>query len=115
MAKKTERPASTEPQGLFAELAALQGNAAGLNAESLDARLLWKVVQILALRGASIQIGTTRDRSAWSVQYWDGQYPVKNFFQTTDALNTSLAALVRADGKKELSEEWEEIVRSYGW
>lgn len=116
MAKKQE---STSAEGssseLFQRLAALKNPAGGMDIEQLDARLLWKVTTILAKRGASIQVGVTRDNSAWAVQYWDGKFPVKDYYRSTDEFNRSMAALVRADGGRGLSPEWEAIVSEYGW
>lgn len=100
---------------LFAARNKLMGQGGGLRPEELDARLLWRVVCILAMRQASIQIGVTKDGGAWAVQYWDGKVPVKEYFRSTEELNRSFAALIRAADGRNISEEWEEIVRSYGW
>lgn len=81
----------------------------------VDASLLWAVVILLASRKASIQIGVVRDGGAWAVQYWDGNYPVKEYFNSTDELNRSWAALLRAGYKNNLPPELEELVREYGW
>jgi len=101
--------------GLFQDRAKLMGSAGQVNADALDARLLWMVVGILASRCASIQLGVTRDGGAWAVQYWDGKLPVKEYFNSTDDLNRSFAALVRAAEGKGITPEWDEIVRGYGW
>jgi hypothetical protein len=100
---------------LFAQLAALQGSVGKLDIAALDARVLWKVVQILATRSASIQLGVTRDGGAWAVQYWDGKFPVKQYYSDTQELNRSLAAIIRVDGGKQIDPEWDAIVREYGW
>lgn len=110
---------ATQEEGLssslFADRARVTGQANGLDTSALDASLLFEVVQILAQRKASIQIGVTQDGTAWAIQYWDGKFPLKEYFRSTEELNRSWAALIRAAYGKNISPEWDEIVRSYGW
>nr|CRY95241.1 hypothetical protein [uncultured prokaryote] len=108
----------TEPtgsSGLFAERDALQGRKQGVDAAAIDARLLYWVVMLLADRKASIQIGVTRDGGAWAVQYWDGKYPVKEYFSDEGELNRSWAALLRAGYGKDVAPEIDKVLREYGW
>lgn len=116
MAKKKEDTSEAGlSSGLFDKLAKLTGDTGKVNAEELDARLLWMVVGILATRCASIQVGVTRDGGAWAVQYWDGKFPLKYYFRDTQEFNRQLAALIRSDKGRDVSNEWDEILRLYGW
>lgn len=105
----------TKQLSLWEEREQLVGTASTVVFEELDARLLWRVIQILAARGASIQIGVTRDQSAWAVQFWDGKIPVKDYYKSTYDFNRSLAALVKIADGREISEEWANIIQEYGW
>ena len=101
--------------GLFQERDSVLGKSTMLDIGMLDASLLWGVVVLLADRKASIQLGVTRDGGAWAVQYWDGTYPVKEYFNSTHELNRSLAALLRAGYRNNLPPDLEAIVKEYGW
>jgi len=113
--KKEATPEAGQSSELFQRLAALKGQTGSLDIEGIDARLLFKVVTILARRRASIQIGVTQDGSAWAVQYWDGKIPVKDYHRATADFNSSLAALIRAEYGNQLTPEWNEIIMEYGW
>lgn len=116
MAKsKAQQTVPGEPKGLLAELAGLRGGTTGLQVEELDGVVLWYAVVALARSHASLQIGLTKDGQSWSTQLWDGQYPIKDYFTTTEALNKHLAAVVRVRFRTDLPPEVEERVRSYGW
>lgn len=116
MAKaKSGEAASNEPHGLLGELARLRGNTAGIDPREIDGVMLWYAVVALAQSSTSIQIGLTKDKSSWATQLWQGQYPVKDYFSTTEALNKHLAALVRLGWKVGLPAEVEDRVRGYGW
>lgn len=106
---------SSEPTGLLAELAKLRGGSIGLVVEELDGLVLWYAVVALARTNASLQIGLTKDGQSWSVQLWDGQFPIKDYFASTQALNKHLAAIVRVRYGSGLEGEIEERVRGYGW
>lgn len=115
--KKKEAPRTPEggASDLFAKAQALQGKTGGVDPTELDPLLLWGVVVILAKRSASIQLGVTRDGSAWAVQFWDGKYPIKDYHNTTASLNRSLAALIRAEYGGGLDGEMEKRVSAHGW
>lgn len=115
--KKKENPTTEEgsPSELFTKLNHLTNSNGTVRGEDIDSRLLWMVVCILAARRASVQIGVTRDGSAWSVQYWDGKFPVKYYFNTTDELNRGFAALIRAAKGRDVDNELNEILMLYGW
>ncbi len=101
--------------GLGSELAALSGRASGLDVSALDGVLLWYAVMGLAKRGASFQIGVTKDRGSWATQVWEGQFPIKDYFNSTESLNHHLAALARVCWKKDVSADVEERIQSYGY
>ena len=86
-----------------------------LQYQVLDSRLLWGAVIILANRGASIQIGVTKDNSAWAVQFWDGKFPEKRYYKTTDELNHTLAAICRNGWHGTMPEMLETAIRENGW
>lgn len=115
--KKKEQGTSAAgiPSGLFQERDRLMGQNSALDIGMVDAALLWAVVVLLASKQASIQIGVTKDGGAWAVQYWDGQYPVKDYFKDTHQLNRSWAGLLRAGYGNNLPPDLEELVKEYGW
>jgi hypothetical protein len=116
MAKgKGEQTNPDEPSGLLAELQSLRGDTEGLAVEELDGIVLWYAVVALAKSGASIQLGVTKDGQSWACQLWEGKFPLKDYFTSTQALNKHLAAIVRVRYKKGLPSEVEERVREYGW
>jgi len=116
MANKKKDEPEARQSGLFAERAALMGQTTqGVVAADLDARLLYWVVCVLAERHASIQIGVTKDGGSYAVQYWDGVLPIKEYFSSSEQLNTSWAGLLRAAYKRSAPPEIEEVIRSYGW
>lgn len=115
MAKKDSTNEEGLSSGLFAARDQLMGNASGVEPAEVDAELLWYVVCTLAARKASIQIGVTKDGSSWSVQYWDGKVPVKEYFTSTAAMNRSWAALLRAAYKRDVSPELNKLIEAYGW
>lgn len=116
MAKKKEVQNARPDEGsLAAELATLRGNNGSLDIDALDPTILWLATTALARRRASISLGVTKDGGSWSLQLWDGSYPVKEYFRDTSELNRMLAALVRASYKNNVEPEVEQILQSYGW
>lgn len=115
MPAKKHTPEGDLSSGLFESLGRLEGTGGGVVPTDLDAALLWQVVQILFQRGASIQVGVTKDKSAWSVQFWDGKFPEKRYFRETYEFNRTLAAIVVVHFGKDITPEWREIVSVYGW
>lgn len=114
MTKKKETEGSASD--LFNARAAMQGHSPqGVQANELDARLLYWVVVLLATRRASIQIGVTKDGGSYAVQYWDGAVPIKEYFRSSEELNNSWAALLRAAYKRDAPDDMEEVIRAYGW
>lgn len=100
---------------LAASLRALQGTESTLDYEGLDSRLLYAATVALAQRSASITIGTTLAGDSWVVQVWDGKYPIKDYYRSTEALNKHLAALCRVLYGREVSSEMEGLIREYGY
>ena len=116
MSKRQDRPTPVNPQAsLVGALNELRGNVTALEVTAIDATMLWYAVTGLAGAGASIQIGLTKNRDSWACQMWEGQFPVKDYFSSTDALNKHLAALVRLTWRQRLPPEVEALVREYGW
>jgi len=112
--KEVTQEAGTSSE-LFKERDELLGLTGKINPEELDARLLYWVVVTLANRSASIQLGVTKDSSAWAVQYWDGKVPIKEYFNDTQSLNRSFAGLLRAAYRRDVSTEMDDVIRMYGW
>jgi len=115
VAGKGNPKGNADAPNIGAELAALTGRHNSLELGALDSRLLWLVVVALAERGANFTIGLTQAKDAWSVQIWEGKFPVKDYFRDTEALNRHLAALVRVCLKERVDAETEEVLRSYGY
>jgi hypothetical protein len=112
---KAQPPVPGDSEGLMAQLARLRGAQGGINPEEIDGVILWYAVVALARSRTSLQIGLTKDGSSWATQLWQGQFPVKDYFTTTQALNKHLAALVRLGWRTGLPPDVEERVREYGW
>lgn len=116
MSKRQDKQATDAPQAsLVGALNELRGGAGSLEVTGVDGVMLWYAVTGLAGAGASIQIGLTKNRDSWACQMWEGQFPVKDYFSTTEALNKHLAALVRLTWRQRLPQDVEEAVRGYGW
>lgn len=114
MAEKGKK-SQPEPSGLAGELGKLSGRESGLDVAALDGVLLWYAVMGLAKRGASLQVGVTKDGGSWATQVWEGQFPLKDYFGDTPSFNRHLAALVRVCWKKDVSADIEERIQSYGY
>jgi len=115
MTKKSNTNEEGSSSELFADRNRLMGASSTIDAGEVDATLLWHVLFVLAGRKASIQIGVTKSGDSWSVQYWDGVAPVKEYFNSTREMNRSWAALLRAAYKRDAPPELDELLRMYGW
>lgn len=113
--KRKDANEQAPQSSLVGALNELRGSQGTLVVEGLDHAMLWYAVVGLARSGASIQIGLTKNRDSWACQMWEGSFPVKDYFSTTEALNKHLAALVRLTWRKELPGDVNEAVMMYGW
>lgn len=115
MSSKQNKRSNGHVATTLKQLESMLGEGDALDVEALDARILWAVAVSLARHGCNFTLGCTRSQDAWVLQIWDGDYPVKKYFTTTEKLNWSLAGCVRAYEGADASTEVEALLTEYGW
>lgn len=114
MPLKKKSSGQTETNGsLSAALAALSDESSPADPTGLDASLLWMSVVSLLNSGGALQVGMTRDRSAFTITVYGGEFPYKQVAGDADRANHILAAVVRAILAKHVPAEWEQHLQKF--